>query len=146
MMVLQRFSMLLVTGALVELFLFVQVALWIGFLPMVLLAVATSLAGVMLMQLQGEAMRQQLSLALTRGELPAPVLVQGGMGWVGALLLTLPGFLTDALGLLCLIPGVRRRLARYFLSRPASPGGGSQGPRGPRVLEGDYTRERDDAP
>lgn len=149
MMMFPRFSMLMVSAALAELFLFVQVALWIGFVPMVLLAVMTSLLGMMLMQLQGAALRQQLSLALARGELPAPALLQGGMGWVGAALLILPGFITDALGLLCLIPVVRRGVARYFLSQStaagaAPPGGGPRSrPRGSRVIEGDFTRERD---
>ena len=137
--------MVLMAGALAELFLFVQVALWIGFLPMVLVAISTTLFGLTLMQLQGEGMRQRLSLAFSRGELPGPALVQGGMGWVGALLLVLPGFLTDALGLVCLIPMVRRRLAHYVLNRPASAGGPAR-PRGPRVIEGDFTRERDDGP
>lgn len=138
--------MLLVTGALVELFLFVQVALWIGFLPMVMLAVATSLAGMMLMQLQGVALRQRLSLALA-GKLPAPTLLQGGMGWFGALLLIIPGFLTDILGLVCLIPGIRRRLVRYFLTRLGTgEGGPGSHPRGARIIEGDFTREREERP
>jgi len=144
MMMLQRFSMLLVTGALVELFLFVQVALWIGFVPMVLLAVGTSLLGMLLMRVQGESMRQQLLFALSRGELAGPAVVQGGMGWIGALLLILPGFLTDVLGLACLVPDVRRRVVRYFLGRSGAGGGSRSASRNDRVIEGNFTRELDE--
>ena len=121
-----------------------QVALWIGFFPMVLLAVGTSLLGMLLLQVQGESMRRQLSLALSRGERAGPAVVQGGMGWIGALLLILPGFLTDVLGLACLVPGVRRRLGRYFLRQSGAGGGSRPSSRGSRVIEGDFTREMDE--
>jgi UPF0716 protein FxsA len=78
------------------------------------------------------------------GKLPAPTLLQGGMGWFGALLLIIPGFLTDILGLVCLIPGIRRRLTHYFLTRSGAGEAGSGAPRGPRIIEGDFTRERED--
>ena len=68
-------------GALAELYVFVKVAVWIGFFPMVLLAAATSMLGTVLLRLQGLALGQQLNLALARGRLPAPALLEGGV-WV----------------------------------------------------------------
>jgi UPF0716 protein FxsA len=60
-------------------------------------------------------------------------------------LLIIPGFFTDALGFLCLIPVVRHLLVRKFL--PKSSVADTQGPdsprRGPRTIEGDFTREDD---
>jgi len=144
-MIFQKFSWLFLMGALGELYLFVKVAVWIGFLPMVLLAAGTSMLGVVLLRLQGAVLWEKLSLALTRGELPAPVLLEGGMGWLSAVLLIIPGFFTDALGVLCLIPAVRRGLARRLLQgQAAPPGGGRPPPGGPRTIEGDFTREKDD--
>ncbi len=142
----QKFSWLFLMGALGELYLFVKVAVWIGFLPMVLLAAGTSMLGVVMLRLQGAVLWEKLSLALTRGELPAPVLLEGGMGWLSAVLLIIPGFFTDALGVLCLIPAVRRGLARRLLQGQAAPsaGGGRPPPSGPRTIEGDFTREKDD--
>jgi UPF0716 family protein affecting phage T7 exclusion len=67
----QKFSLVLLAGVLGELYLFFKVAVWIGFLPMVVLAVATSMLGVALLRMQGLALQQQLNLALTRGEFPA---------------------------------------------------------------------------
>jgi len=144
-MIFQKFSWLLLMGALGELYLFVKVAVWIGFLPMVLLAAGTSMLGVVLLRLQGALLWEKLGLALTRGELPAPLLLEGGMGWVSAVLLIIPGFFTDALGVFCLIPAVRRGLARRLLQGRSASGPGDEPPRprGPRTIEGDFTREKD---
>ena len=141
----QKLSFLFLVSALGELYLFFKVAGWIGFLPMVLLAVATSMLGVGLLRMQGMALQHQLSLALARGELPASTLVEAGSGWISAVLLIIPGFFTDTLGFLCLIPAVRQVLVRQFLSKLVSPDTkGSQAPRsGPRTIEGDFTREED---
>ena len=144
-MIFQKFSLIVLLGALGELYLFFKVAEWIGFLPMVVLAVATSMLGVAMLRMQGMALQQQLSLALTRGEFPTSALVEAGSAWISAVLLIIPGFFTDALGVLCLIPVVRRTLIRQFIPKPPPPGGpGPHAPRGgPRTIEGDFTREED---
>ena len=61
----------------------------------------------------------------------------------GALLLT-PGFVTDTIGFLILVPPLRRRAIQSFLARrvaaaAAAPGQGD--PRGPRIIEGEFRRE-----
>ena len=144
-MIFQKFSVVLLAGVLGELYLFFKVAEWIGFLPMVLLAVATSMLGVVMLRMQGMALQRQLSLALARGELPASVLAEAGSGWISAVLLIIPGFFTDALGILCLIPAVRRTLLRQFLAKLAPAGTQDSPPprSGPRTIEGDFTREED---
>jgi UPF0716 protein FxsA len=144
-MVFQKFSMFFLMGALGELYMFVKVAVWIGFLPMVLLAAATSMLGMVLLQMQGAALRQQLGVAVMHGKLPAPALLEGGVGWISAVLLIIPGFLSDALGFICLIPAVRRGVARWVIAKQGA-AMGAQGPRpsGPRTIEGDFTREKDD--
>jgi UPF0716 protein FxsA len=144
-MMFQKFSVVLLLGALGELYLFFKVAEWIGFLPMVLLAVATSMLGMAMLRMQGLALQHQVNLALTRGEFPAAVLAEAGGAWISALLLMIPGFFTDALGLLCLIPALRRFVIRLLLSRAPPPDrGGPRPPRqGSRTIEGDFTREDD---
>lgn len=144
-MMFRRFSVILLLGALGELYLFFKVAEWIGFLPMIMLAVATSMLGVAMLRMQGLALQHQLNLALTRGEFPAAALAEAGGGWISAVLLIIPGFFTDVLGLLCLIPALRRLVIRQLLSRAApSDRGGPPPPRhGPRTIEGDFTREDD---
>jgi len=96
--------------------------------------------------MQGEALREQLGLAITRGQFPTPALLEGGVGWISAFLLIIPGFITDALGFLCLIPAVRRWLARLLIScgAPATGADPTQNS-GPRTIEGDFSREKDDS-
>ena len=144
-MLMQKLSFVLFGGALGELYLFFKVAVWIGFIPMVLLAVATSMLGVIMLRMQGLVLQQQLNLALTRGEFPTSALAEAGSGWVSSVLLIIPGFFTDALGLLCLIPVVRRAFIRLFFPKVPPPDGPNPpGPRsGPRTIEGDFTREED---
>jgi len=145
-MAFQKLSMFFLLGVLGELYLFVKVAVWVGFLPMVLLATLTSMLGVVLLQMLGTALREQLGLAVMHGKLPAPDLFEGGVGWISAVLLIIPGFLTDALGFICLIPAVRRGLARRLLVGQGATSAGAQTSRssGPRIIEGDFTREKDD--
>jgi UPF0716 protein FxsA len=60
---------------------------------------------------------------------------------MAGLMLLLPGFLTDALGFLLLIPPLRRRLIRRFVRVvPVAPGDRDQA--GQRVIEGEFRRER----
>ena len=61
----------------------------------------------------------------------------------GALLLT-PGFVTDAIGFLILVPPLRRRIIHAFLLRRAVTTAAAPGQSGPgraRVIEGEFRRE-----
>ena len=67
---------------------------------------------------------------------------------VGALLLLTPGFITDLLGFVCLVPVTRKALAFRVLKRVTvvTPAGTNRNPPGehqPRTIEGDYRREDD---
>ena len=107
---------------LAELAVFVAVALRIGLLPALALLAATSVLGVGLLRLAGQGQRiPQIRVSTIDGNFTAG----GSPGFflaVSGILLVLPGFLTDALGLLVLLPPVRRAvgaaLGRFF--RPPS--------------------------
>ena len=66
-----------------------------------------------------------------------------GAAWLAAavagLLLLLPGFLTDLVGFLLLVPPLRRRLIRRYIHIVPVPTAGPD--RGPRVIEGRWRRE-----
>ena len=95
---------------LAELAVFIAVAVKIGLLPALALALATSLLGVILLRLAGQGQRiAQIRVSMADGDLRAV----GSSGFflaVSGFLLVLPGFLTDALGLLMLLPPVQRGL------------------------------------
>ena len=116
-----------------ELYVIVQVASGFGVLPTLALLVLVSIAGAWLVRQQGLGVLRRLQDQLARGELPTDELVDGGLIlFAGALMLT-PGFLTDAVGLLLLIPltrmGARATLLRRFRrSIEAGLGGAAAGP------------------
>lgn len=130
----------------VEIALFVQVGDLIGLWPTLALVVLGAVAGVALMRREGFAVLGRTQAALARGELPVGEVLDGACALVGGVLLVVPGFLTDALGILLLIPAVRRRLGKAALGWALSRGGlgarADRGPRGPVVIDGEFSEVR----
>jgi UPF0716 protein FxsA len=134
---------------LVELYVLIEVGRSIGAGTTVALVVLTAVVGAWLLRAQGLATIARMRAALEAGELPALEVVEGLILLVtGAMLLT-PGFITDTLGFLCLVPAVRRliaaRIAERMVVRVARPPGGPRGPGGRHTIDGDYTVEDDEA-
>jgi UPF0716 protein FxsA len=132
---------------LLEIYCLILVGRWIGALPTVLLVIMTAALGAALARHQGLATVQRLQATLARGEPPAVELFEGVIVLVGALLLLLPGFLSDLAGLFCLVPATRRMLARCSMRHvnTGAPSGaaGPAPPRQGRTLEGEFHREDD---
>ncbi len=95
---------------------FVVVGKAIGLWATLGLVVLSVLLGAFLLRTQGLSILRRISMASRDGGVPGRDLVHGAMVVVAAFLLLVPGFLTDILGLLLFIPGVRD-LAWKFLSR-----------------------------
>lgn len=150
------FLLLLLLFPVLELFVLVKVGMSIGFLPTFLLVVAGSMLGVFVVRVAGLATAISARASLARGELPAQQMMNGLMMTVGGGLLVLPGFISDVLGLICLMPFTRRLLVskvrqraeaaasrqRAFADDLRSSGGtrsgtGHPGGRQPEVIEGD---------
>ena len=128
---------------LMEIYFLVQVGSVIGALPTVFLVVFTAVLGVSLLRIQGFSTLTRLRGTMAQGGIPAVEMLEGAVLLVtGALLLT-PGFFTDALGFLCLIPVFRRSLIKWFLGRFLKPFKGPGNGPGPRTIEGEYRREDD---
>lgn len=98
----------LIALPLIEITLFVVIGGRIGVLPVIGLVLLGALAGVAV--LRGRLAR--LPELARAGADPAALLAGGAMTALGAVLLILPGFLTDALGLALLLPPVQRAIAR----------------------------------
>ncbi len=135
---------------LVEIYILIEVGGLIGALPTVFLVVATAVIGAGLLRWQGLTTWLRVQQTLARGELPAVEMLEGAVLLVGGALLLTPGFVTDALGFLCLIPPARQAAIRAFLRRgrvtvhrasgSGRPGDRRGGPRG-RVIEGEWRRD-----
>lgn len=128
-------------AALVELVVFILVGRLIGFGWALLLVLAASLLGLVVLQREGVRAWRGLR-AVMDGDRPlgAPV-VNGVTGLLAGLLLALPGFVSSVAGLLLLLPPVRvltgRRVQRFTERRVSTVvAGGLFGPRRVRVWPG----------
>jgi UPF0716 protein FxsA len=110
------FVALAIVVGVVEITVMIQVGQWIGFLNTVGLLLVVSLAGVWLVKRQGLGVMARIREQRMAGRLPAAEVFDGALILVAGVLLVIPGFVTDALGLLLLVPPVRA-VVRGFASR-----------------------------
>ncbi len=105
---------LLVLWPLAELYVIIKISEAIGFLWMLLLLIVSWPVGWRLIRHEGRAALRRLRGALTAGRTPTQEVLDGAIVLAGAALLLVPGFITDAVGLLFLLPPTRavaRRVA-----------------------------------
>jgi UPF0716 protein FxsA len=121
-----------------EIYLLIQVGGVLGFLPTLLLLFGAAGLGTYLLQTQGWSTWNRLQQSLARGELPADELLNGAVIVAGGALLLLPGFLSDLVGLLCLLPPTRRLIAAWLVKNSLA---AHSTDTGPRVIEGEFKRE-----
>lgn len=129
----------------VEIYVLLQVGGLIGAFPTIFLVVFTALLGAWLLRRQGFATWQRFQSALAQGEIPAYEMVEGPILLVGGALLLTPGFFTDILGFSCLVPALRRNIARYIIERHlmgtvAGPVFQQSGTNG-HVIDGEYEQK-----
>ena len=105
------------TIPLIEIYLLIKVGGWIGPLPTVFMVVFTAVLGALLLRQQGFATLQRVQISMARGQIPAMELLEAVLLTLGGALLLTPGFFTDALGFICLIPRLRRWLIKAVLDR-----------------------------
>ena len=133
---------------LVEIYFLIKVGSVIGAIPTVALVVFTALLGAMLLRFQGWATLTRSRQVLEQGQLPALEMLEGVLlVFAGALLLT-PGFVTDAIGFVFLVPPLRQAIIRWFLRKSefrVQQFGDSSQPRrrGHHTIEGEYHRDDD---
>ena len=136
----------------IEMVILIEVGSRIGAFPTVGLVLLTAVVGVWLLKLQGLLTLSRVQAKLARGELPDTELLEGVMLLIGGTLLLTPGFVTDTIGFICLVPGLRQPIARWILARGVintiwarSAAQAGQEPQGPgqirTTIEGEFTDE-----
>lgn len=124
-----------------EIYLLLELGSLIGPLATVGLVVFTAMLGAWLLKQQGLETFRRLQESLNRGELPAYEMIEGPIIMVGGALLLTPGFVTDCLGFICLVPSWRRKFARYLLEKHIiKSASGGYSPASP-VIEGEYRKD-----
>jgi UPF0716 protein FxsA len=128
--------LLFIAVPIVEIYVIIQVGQAIGALWTIALLVADSILGSILMRSQGRAAWQRFNDAIAAGRIPAREVLDGVLVVFGGALLLTPGFVTDIVGAIFLLPPtravVRGLLVRRFAGRliVAVPGS-MRRPRGP---------------
>ena len=112
-----RLLLLFILVPAVELILLINIGGVIGVLPTIAVIVVTGALGATLARWQGLGVLRDVQNELARGGLPAGALVDGVLILIAAALLMTPGFLTDLVGFLCLVPGFRSVLKRAAWKR-----------------------------
>lgn len=118
----------------VEIAVFVLVAATIGFWPALLLALAISMIGALVLRALGVATLRRAQLQLEQGQFTADEIVSGLWLAAAGVLMLLPGFVSGLLGLTLFLPTARRALGRWLVGRyraHAVGGGFSGAARGP---------------
>ncbi len=96
---------------------FIQVGGLIGLWPTLLTIVLTALIGTAILRHQGLATLSRAQSTLNDGRLPLDSVVDAVFLLVAGLLLLTPGFLTDAVGFILLVPGFRRTIAKTVFEK-----------------------------
>jgi UPF0716 protein FxsA len=104
----------------IEIALFISIGSWIGVWPTIAIVILTAFIGSWLVSRQGRATWLQFRTELDRGDVPTVPIVHGALILVSGALLLTPGFLTDAIGLMLLVPAVREAIRVWGAERLAS--------------------------
>ena len=130
--------LLLIIGIpLIEIYLFIKIGSQIGAFNTLLLILITAIVGVAYARYEGfNTLKSGISL-LIKNELPIYEMVSGATLAFAAFMLILPGFATDFLGLLLVIPFTRKIILSKFIKK------NRQNPKR-NFIDGDYEDLSDD--
>lgn len=134
---------LFIVVPLLEMLILIEVGSIIGAIPTVLLVVLTATVGIWLLKLEGMQTWSRVQQKLASGAIPETELLEGIMLIVGGALLLTPGFVTDTIGFICLLPGLRRPIARWMIQQAVfrSFNATSTTTSPTNIIEGEFRRE-----
>ena len=143
------FAFLFLVVPIVEIYLLIQVGSVIGALPTILLVVATAVIGAYLLRQQGMSTLARFQKNMATGVMPAREMLEGVLLLIGGALLMTPGFFTDVMGFMCLIPFTRRFLVDQLISRSVIKANGMGGASGfhssvvveEDIIEGEFSQK-----
>jgi UPF0716 protein FxsA len=138
--------LLLLIVPLIEISLFVVIGQAIGLWPTLLGIIVLAIIGSTIIRHQGLKLLLEIRSTMGRGQLPARALADAMLVTIAGVFMVVPGYFTDFLGLLLLIPPLRSALYLFLLHRlklrPAAAAASTQGTSGPRVIELDQEHFR----
>ena len=113
----RKWPLLFIIIPLVELYCIIAVGEVIGAFWTIMLVLLTAVVGVNLLRFQGMSTLARAQKNMAQGQVPAMEMMEGVALAVAGILLITPGFITDSIGFLCLIPASRQVIVRYIMAR-----------------------------
>ena len=107
---------------LIEIYLFIQIGGQIGAFNTILIILLTAVVGIYFVRLQGLNTLRSGVTQLYRNQIPVYEMISGAALAVAALLLIIPGFATDVLGFLLILPFTRNLIFKYLGKKYAKGG------------------------
>jgi UPF0716 protein FxsA len=144
--VLPLFLLILLGVPLGELYVLIHVGDAVGAFNTIFLVVLTAVVGMWLVRRQGLSVLLRVRETLDRGEAPALEMVEGVLLLIAGLTLLFPGFVTDMVGFLLLVPPLRLWLVRQVIGRWQVVDGGVHDGQADRshIIEGTWRRDDDE--
>ncbi|MEE9310012.1 MAG: FxsA family protein [Cocleimonas sp.] len=158
------FAVIFLVIPILEIYFLIKVSDLIEVFPTIILVILTAVIGAGLLRQQGLSTLARLQQNMGQGKIPAQEMIEGVLLAVGGALLMTPGFITDTIGFLCLIPFSRKFIAQNIMKRSADKmkagvsaqmggfggfSGGSyteQTPPDSSVVEGEFTEVEENPP
>lgn len=106
---------------LIEIYFLIQIGDVIGAGFTIFIVVLTALIGAALVRFQGLTTLARAQREMLNARMPAMEVVEGALLLLAGALLLIPGFVSDALGFIILIPPLRQRLVQRFLKKRVMP-------------------------
>ena len=138
----------------IEITLLIKVGQWLGFFYTLVLILLTAMIGMNLLRQQGISTLLKANEKMQQGSLPAAEMLEGILIAIGGVLFIIPGFFTDLLGFVCMIPYTRRLLVKQLiknemLATEKSPtmaftsnfSGSFATPKNDDIIEGQFSRD-----
>ena len=132
------FFLLFIGVPALEIFLMIEIGGKIGALNTILLIFLTAIIGVYFAKIEGIKTMRSGIMNLYQNKVPIYEIVSGASIGIAALLLIVPGFFTDTIGFLLLIPFTRKLLINFFLKRNTT----QQNKKEPNTLDGEIIEDK----
>ena len=139
--------MLLITFILIffmpflEIFLIIEIGQHFGAASTIVMIFATAIIGAVLVRIEGLSTLTRIKTSIQKGELPAIELISGGILILSAVVLLTPGFITDFLGLVLMVPSIRRGVASIIISKAIIRHGKHSGTNRGKIIDTEFKVE-----
>ncbi len=109
--------LMLLFAIFLEIYIIISVGSLLGGLMTIFLVVFSSVLGYLLIKYQTGNTLSSVQKSLMQGQIPKVPVIEAGIVMFGGVLLMIPGFITDVMGLLTLVPPIRKVMAARILNQ-----------------------------